>query len=176
MQPANISDHYSGSDRDLRRRRTRRETRGVVDSAVRMDHVMARKKTKRKKASGSRKGKAVKKKVEKKVAKQKRGKKRTAPKALRKKRIRGRAGTVGLVTYETRGLGPRSGGQSGDTQGLSGVAETSAESVEELLEEGQTFEAEVLQGVEGVPDADESEVHTREVPADDVPEEYRERD
>lgn len=49
-----------------------------------------------------------------------------------------------------------------------------SESVEELLEEGQSFEAEVLQGVENVPD--EEEVHTREVPEDDVPEEYREKD
>jgi hypothetical protein len=48
-----------------------------------------------------------------------------------------------------------------------------SESVEELLEEGQTFEAEILEGVENARDADKSEVKTREVPEDDVPEEYQ---
>ena len=46
------------------------------------------------------------------------------------------------------------------------------ESVEELVEEGQAFEAGVVSGVEDAPDADEGEVTTREVPEDDVPEEY----
>ncbi len=73
-------------------------------------------------------------------------------------------------------MGARSGGQSGDIQGISGAVETDSESVEELLEEGQSFEAEVVAGVENAPDPDESEVHTKEVPEDDVPEEYRERD
>jgi hypothetical protein len=48
--------------------------------------------------------------------------------------------------------------------------------VEELLEEGQSFEAGVLEGVENAPDADQAEVHTREVLEDDVPEEYRGKD
>jgi hypothetical protein len=81
-----------------------------------------------------------------------------------------------LVAYEQRGLGARSGGQAGDTQGLPANSEVDSESVEELLEEGQSFEAEVLDGVENAPDADKSEVHTREVTEDDVPEEYREED
>ncbi|HME07463.1 MAG TPA: hypothetical protein VKG25_10445 [Bryobacteraceae bacterium] len=71
-----------------------------------------------------------------------------------------------------RGLGPDSAGQSGDTQGLSNVAEAGSESVEELIEEGQFFEAEAISGVENAPDADVAEVHTREVPEDDVPPEY----
>ncbi len=54
--------------------------------------------------------------------------------------------------------------------------EAGSESVEELLEEGQSFEAEVVAGVENAGDADESEVRTREVPEDDVPEEYRNQD
>ena len=65
---------------------------------------------------------------------------------------------------------------SGDTQGLSDVAESGAESVEELLEEGQSFEAEAIGGVENAPDPDVSEVHTKQVPEDDVPSEYLERD
>jgi N utilization substance protein A len=75
-----------------------------------------------------------------------------------------------------KGLGPETAGQSGANQGLSDVAEVDSESVDELVEEGQAFEAEVISGVEDAPDADEGEVHTHEVPEDDVPPEYLERD
>jgi hypothetical protein len=44
--------------------------------------------------------------------------------------------------------------------------------VEELLEEGQTFEAEAVAGVENAPDPDQGEVVTHESPEDDVPKEY----
>ena len=50
--------------------------------------------------------------------------------------------------------------------------EADALSVEELVEEGQSFEAEVIEGVEDAPDADVSEVHTRQFREDDVPPEY----
>ncbi len=73
-------------------------------------------------------------------------------------------------------MGPDSAGQSGDTQGLSDVAEAGSESVLELVEEGQSFEAEVIGGVEDAPDPDVAEVHTRQVPEDDVPSEYLEKD
>ncbi len=69
-----------------------------------------------------------------------------------------------------------SAGQSGDTQGLSDTAEAGPQSVAELVEDGQFFEAEVISGIENAPDPDVAEVHTREVPEDDVPPEYRERD
>jgi hypothetical protein len=69
-------------------------------------------------------------------------------------------------------LGPDSAGQSGDIQDLSDIADADSESVEELIEEGNAYEAEVIEGVENVPDADVSEVRTHEVPEDDVPEEY----
>src|SRR5258706_4638002 len=75
-----------------------------------------------------------------------------------------------------RGLGPESGGQSGDTEGLSRDELAASESVEELLEEGQAFEAGVISGVENAPDADRGPVRTRQVPEDDVPEEYLDRD
>jgi hypothetical protein len=80
------------------------------------------------------------------------------------------------VEPEEKGPGPEAGGQSGDIQGLSGVAKADSESVVELAEEGQAFEAEVVSGVENAPDADVAEVTTREVPEDDVPPEYRERE
>jgi hypothetical protein len=69
-------------------------------------------------------------------------------------------------------LGPNSAGQSGDIQQISDAADADSESVEELLEEGNVFEAGIVQGVENAKDPDISEVTTREVPEDDVPEEY----
>jgi hypothetical protein len=69
-------------------------------------------------------------------------------------------------------LGPDSAGQSGDTQEISDIADADSESVEELLEEGNAFEAGVVEGVEDAELPDRSEVKTREVPEDDVPEEY----
>ena len=67
-------------------------------------------------------------------------------------------------------------GQSGDTRGLSDVAEAGTESVEELVEEEQSFEAGVTNGVEYVPDSDVAEAHTKQVPEDDAPSEYLGRD
>lgn len=65
--------------------------------------------------------------------------------------------------------GSETGGQSGDLQGLSNIELAESESVVELIEEGQAFEADVVSGVENAPDADQSPVRTREVPEDDVP-------
>ena len=84
--------------------------------------------------------------------------------------------TYTAVLTKEKGGGTGSAGQSGDTQGLSDLAEAGPESVEELVEEGQSFEAEAIGGVEDAPDADVAEVHTRQVPEDDVPSEYLERD
>jgi hypothetical protein len=69
-----------------------------------------------------------------------------------------------------------SAGQSGSTQQISNLTDADSESVEELVEEGNAFEAGVIEGVEDAPDADVSEVTTREVPEDDVPEEYQNDD
>jgi hypothetical protein len=70
----------------------------------------------------------------------------------------------------------RSAGQSGDLQGLRDTEGADSESVDELLEEGNAFEANVVAGVEHAEDNEEQEVHTKEVPEDDVPEEYLDRD
>jgi hypothetical protein len=80
------------------------------------------------------------------------------------------------VAFERRGLGAGWAGQSGDLQGLSGTANADSESVDELLEEGNAFEADVVKGVEDAGDADEGEVVTHEVPEDDVPGEYRDKE
>lgn len=68
--------------------------------------------------------------------------------------------------------GPDSAGQSGDQQQLHDSALADSESVEELVEEGNAYEAGAIAGVENAPDPDVEEVRTREVPEDDVPEEY----
>lgn len=99
-----------------------------------------------------------------------------AAKRPARKRVRGRSDAGELVGYTSKGLGAFAGGQAGDTQAIFGGAGAGAESVAELLEEGQTFEAEAVAGVENARDPDESEVVTREYPEDDVPEEYREKD
>ena len=120
-------------------------------------------------------------------ARTRRGKKTTAKKSSRKKTTRpstskrtGRTGRflgAGVSTKSTtRGLGPEAGGQSGDTEGLSRAELADSESVEELLEEGQAFEAGVVSGVENAPDADKGGVRTRQVPEDDVPQEYLDKD
>jgi len=84
--------------------------------------------------------------------------------------------THAIVSTGAQGTPADSAGQSGDTQGLPDVAEAGSESVAELIEEGQSFEAEAIGGVEDAPDPDVAEVHTKQVPEDDVPSEYLERD
>jgi hypothetical protein len=140
-----------------------------------------KKKTRKKPASKKPSSKNSKKKVLK--------KKPAAKKSIRKKKsirsessvrrnIPGPAGRTsevnsGMVTMGRRGLGPSAGGQSGDIQGLSRNEDVDTESVEELVEEGQALEAEYVSGVENAPDADQGEIRTREVPEDDVPDEYK---
>ena len=93
-----------------------------------------------------------------------------------KRRTRGRSEEVNIVAFEPMGLGARSGGQSGDLQGLSNLAGADSESVDELLEEGNAFEAEIVKAVQDVPDPDEDEIRTSELLEDDVPEEYLDKD
>jgi hypothetical protein len=133
---------------------------------------MARKKAKPKNARSRRSAQTQRKSAARgKVAR----KKKTLRGRRRQRRVHGSPSAGVLVSYERRGLGARSAGQAGDTQGLSAAPEFDSESVEELIQEGQSFEAEVLNGIEQAADPDESEVTTQEVPEDDVPEEYMER-
>jgi transcription termination/antitermination protein NusA len=72
--------------------------------------------------------------------------------------------------------GPDSGGQSGDLTGLEEEPEASSDSVEDLVETGQYYEAEVVEGIEDAPPADEAEVTTHERPAgenENVPDEEK---
>lgn len=66
--------------------------------------------------------------------------------------------------------------QSEDFEGLSRAEQADSESVDELVEEGNLFEAGAVTGVQEADGADEREVHTHELPEDDVPEEYLDKD
>ena len=92
-----------------------------------------------------------------------------------KRQAQRKSQSVDTVAFAREGLEAQSGEQSGDLQGLSNVQGADSESVDELLEEGNAFEAEVVKGVEDAGDADEGEVRTHEVPQDDVPGEYSDK-
>ncbi|HEY6929335.1 MAG TPA: hypothetical protein VJA66_06635 [Thermoanaerobaculia bacterium] len=97
---------------------------------------------------------------------------RRRPALRRSRSSRGESATL-TAPSDARGLGAEAAGQSGDTEGLSRAELADSESVEELVEEGQAFEADLIDAVENAPDG---EVRTREVPEDDVPQEYLDED
>ena len=143
-----------------------------------------KKQTKSKRTSGKKvspmKNAAEKKKLAKKRAevKAKAGSKRTTGRkagGALKKQVRGKSQSVETVASAPARLGARAGKQSGDLQGLSNVESADSESVDELIEEGNAFEADAVKGVQDAGDADEEEVRTHEVPQDDVPGEYRDK-
>lgn len=161
--------------------------------------MAAKKKTRKKKSTRSkstvaRKVRPAKKRAPKRRASKKLAKKKAAPNkaAAKKKSLKKatRRKTASAPNKETRkkrpgrsemafsgeALGTESAGQSGDLQGLSNVEGADSESVDELIEEGNAFEAGVVSGVEDAGNAEGREVHTREVPEDDVPGEYLDED
>ena len=91
-----------------------------------------------------------------------------------KKQVRKKNRTVASPEFSYEKPRARSGRQSGDLQGLSTIEGADSESVAELLEEGNPFEAEIVAGVQAADD--EGEVRTHETPEDDVPEEYLDKD
>jgi hypothetical protein len=84
--------------------------------------------------------------------------------------------SVETVSLKPKALRARAGAGGGDYGGVSTVAAADSESADELLEEGQTFEAGIVSGVEDAPDADQGPMRTREISQDDVPEEYDDKD
>jgi hypothetical protein len=140
--------------------------------------VMKSKRTSSKKVTGT---KRASRKDPKKTLTAKKKKGASSRKALRtagparRKTTRGNRTPQGAA-FELERAQSRSGGQSGDLQGLRDVESADSESVDELLEEGNAFEADVVAGVEHAEDDEEREVHTHEVPEDDVPEEYLDKD
>lgn len=132
---------------------------------------MAAKKNSRKKSS------AKKSSPKRNTLKSKRGKKPVSKRrSTPKNRARGRGKAVSRALPSRRRAPASPAGQSGALQGLSSTAQADSESTDELLEEGNAFEAGVVEGVEEADDAGEREVHTREVPEDDVPGEYLDED
>jgi hypothetical protein len=104
--------------------------------------------------------------------------------AIRRKPVRENEDVLGSQSVETVPLSAvrpktrtaRVGGGAGDYRGISVVEGADSESPKELLEEGQTFEAGIVEAVQNAPNADEGEIRTREVPEDDVPPEYDDMD
>jgi hypothetical protein len=130
------------------------------------------KRTVRKKATSTKSRKPPKK-----VAKNKPAPKRTEKKKVAAAKAPRRKGQpVGEVAFPPGSRRQRSGEQSGDLQGLSRLESADSESVDELIEEGNAFEADVVSGVERAGDEDEQEVRTHEVPEDDVPGEYLDKE
>jgi len=87
-------------------------------------------------------------------------KKPAAPKR-QVRRVRRKSQSVDTAAFPPEEPVSRSGGQSGDLQGLSNLEGADSESVKELLEEGNAFEADAGR-----------EVHTHELPEDDISGEY----
>jgi hypothetical protein len=87
----------------------------------------------------------------------------------------GESQEIETVDLDPAGMGPKFGGQSGDLQGLSNVEGADSESVGELLEEGNAFEAEVVKGVQDARDADQGEVRTHQTREEEnLAEDFRE--
>lgn len=128
---------------------------------------MATKKVKRKK-------KPARTPKKKKAAPKKAASRKTSPRSRRKQSSGGRGKEPGARARIHQGVAlAEQAGQSGDVQGLSAVEDVDSESVAELAEEGQAFEAGIVNAVENAPDADQGGIRTEEVPEDDVPAEYR---
>jgi hypothetical protein len=130
-------------------------------------------KTAKKKASAVRKRSAAKAKRAKGASKKRapaRKRPRRAPVSSTRKRRVGVRSETQMTDWSRRG--GVSATQSGDLQGLSRAERADSQSVDELVEEGNIVEAGAVAGVEQADSSDESEVHTHEVPEDDVPEEY----
>ena len=99
----------------------------------------------------------------------------TAKRTAKKKAIR-KGKPVQTAVVDLNALESPSDMQSGDLQGVSNVERADSESVDELLEEGNASEAGIVTGVEQAEDDAEGEVRTHEVPEDDVPEEYLDKE
>lgn len=111
-----------------------------------------------------------------KTIKKESSKKKTSSKtSLHGKRKTSRSGAQRLESSQNR-ENAVSARRSIDFQGLSRAQQADSESVEELVEEGNVAEAGAVAGVEEADDEDTREVHTHEVPEDDVPDEYLDKD
>jgi hypothetical protein len=142
-----------------------------------------KKKSMKAKRTAGRKARPTKKQTQKSRSPRKSAKRAAAPnkpvtkrKGLKKRMSRDKDEGRTALRFPAETSIARSGEQSGDLQGLSDVETADSESVDELLEEGNAFEAGVVSGVERAGERGEKEVRTHEVPEDDVPDEYLDKD
>ena len=77
-----------------------------------------------------------------------------------------------MCTIRTEGTGSAVGRAIGRFAGIVQRPRCGFGECGRVARAGNAFEAEVVKGVEDAGDADEGEVHTHEVPQDDVPGEY----
>jgi hypothetical protein len=145
-------------------------------------------KRKRSKTKRTRSKRAIAKRAKKAPRGKQAAKAKSSKDALRRKRFKKKTSTKASGARNRKALiadaqGPPrrrqvsiSGRQSGDLQGLSQAEQADSESVDELVEEGNILEAGAVAGVEEADNEDEREVHTHEVPEDDVPDEYLDKD
>lgn len=80
--------------------------------------------------------------------------------------------TVTPVRKRPAETDPGAGGQAGDLQGLPDREEAESESVSELIEEGQSYEASLVDAVENAPPPEAGPLKPRQRPEDDLPAEY----
>ena len=83
---------------------------------------------------------------------------------------------VNLIKKEEAETGAAAAGQSGDLQGLDGLEESDSESVRELIEEGQFYEASVVDGIENAPSAESGPLRVHKRQEDDLRPEYEPED
>ena len=79
-----------------------------------------------------------------------------------KRKLRNDEAQIDELGNDPEELASDSAGQSGDAQGLSQTADVDEESVAELAETDQAYEAEVVEGVKDAGDHPERPVQTRE--------------
>src|SRR5690242_9513911 len=119
--------------------------------------------------------------VARKSTKKKSAQKRTLSKPKGKKRSKASVSSETELKreFQRRNLtasGIASPRRSSDFKGSSRAETADSQSVDELIEEGNLFEAGAVAGVEEADDADEREVQTHEVSEDDVPDEYLDKE
>lgn len=140
--------------------------------------VAQKKKQRKRRRSSAKAASRVKVRAGKKATKRKAVARRTRRKARQSNDVLNARGIeiVSMSAVRPKARSARVGAGAGDYTGVSPVEGADSESPRELLEEGNTLEAEAVSGVQNAPNADRSEVRTREVPEDDVPPEYLDPD
>jgi hypothetical protein len=146
----------------------KKKTKKKKQIAKRIKPKAAKKKSLKAKTTGRKTIAAKTRKPAKKKAKKVAAKRRSAPVAAKRRSA--------PREFPVKEPEAQSGRLAGDLQGLSHFEDAESESVAELVEEGNAFEAGILSGVEAADTEDEGEVETHEVPEDDVPGEYLDED